>query len=181
MRKLTYAMNLSVDGYISGTPVPGEELHQWFNDQLRAAELSLYGRTMWELMSGYWPTADEQPDASPVEIDFARVWRETPKVVFSSTLSSVDGNARLHAGDAITEIRRLKAEDGGEMEISGARLAGAAMRAGLVDEYVLITHPVLLGGGAPFFSTLDATVDLRLVETLSFPDGVLVTRYATRA
>jgi riboflavin biosynthesis pyrimidine reductase len=67
------------------------------------------------------------------------------------------------------------------MEISGARLAGAAMRAGLVDEYVLITHPVLLGGGAPFFSTLDATVDLRLVETLSFPDGVLVTRYATRA
>jgi dihydrofolate reductase len=181
MRKLTYAMNVSVDGYISGTPVPGDELHQWFNDQLRETEMSLYGRTMWELMSGYWPTADEQPDASPVEIDFARVWRETPKVVFSSTLSSVDWNARLHTGDAVTEIRRLKAEDGGEMEIGGARLAGAAMRAGLIDEYLLITHPVLLGGGAPFFSALDAKVDLRLVETLPFPDGVLVSRYATRA
>jgi dihydrofolate reductase len=180
MRKLTYCMNVSVDGYISATPVPGEELHQWFNDQLRAAEMSLYGRTMWDLMSGYWPTADEKPDASPVEIDFARVWRDTPKVVFSSRPASVDWNTRLHTGDAIEEIRRLKSEDGGEMDISGARLAGAAMRAGLVDEYVLATHPVILGGGKPFFPALDAKVDLRHVETLPFPDGVFVTRYEAR-
>jgi dihydrofolate reductase len=180
MRKLTYAMNVSVDGFVSGTPVPGAELHQWFNDQLRAAEMALYGRTMWELMSGYWPTGDEQPGAAPEEIDFARVWRDKPKVVFSSTLSSVGWNARLHTGDAVAEIRRLKAEDGGELEIGGARLAGAAMRAGLIDEYVLVTHPVLLGGGAPFFPALDAKLDLRLVETLPFPDGVLVTRYEAR-
>src|SRR4051812_49747773 len=96
MRTLTYAMNLSVDGYISGTPVPGAELHQWFNDQLRAAELSLYGRAMWELMSGYWPTADEQPDASPVEIDFARVWRlPRCKVIFTKRLLAV--SRRRHA------------------------------------------------------------------------------------
>lgn len=181
MRKLTYAMNVSVDGYVSGTPAPGAELHQWFNDQLRAAEMSLYGRTMWEVMSGYWPTGDEQPGASPEEIEFAQLWREKPKVVFSSTLSSVGWNARLHASDAVAEIRRLKAEDGGEMEISGAAIAGSAMRAGLIDEYLLITHPVLLGGGAPFFPTLDAKVDLRHVETLSFPEGVQVTRYEARS
>ena len=180
MRKLTYCMNVSVDGYVSGTPAPGPELHQWFNDRLREAEMSLYGRAMWEVMSGYWPTGDQQPDATPVEIEFARLWRDTPKVVFSSTLSEVGWNARLHTGDALTEIRRLKSEDGGSMDISGAALAGAAMRAGLVDEYWLITHPVLLGGGTPFFSTLDDRVELRHVETVTFPEGVLMTRYETR-
>jgi len=181
MRTLTYCMNLSLDGYVSGTPAPGPELHQWFNDRLREAELELYGRRMWDLMSGYWPTADQQPDATSVEADFAQVWRDTPKVVFSSTLSAVSGNARLHAGDALAEIRRLKAEDGGSMAISGATLAGAAIRAGLVDEYALITHPVLLGGGAPFFPPLESRLDLRHVETLTFPEGVVMTRYATRA
>jgi dihydrofolate reductase len=103
-----------------------------------------------------------------------------PKVVFSSTLGSVDGNARLVTGDAVTEITRLKAEDGGPMDIGGATLAAATMRAGLIDEYVVVTHPVLVGGGTPFFTALDAWVDLDLVETRSFPDGVLLTRYETR-
>jgi hypothetical protein len=125
-------------GYVSGTPAPGPELHQWFNDQLRAAEMSLYGRTMWELMSGYWPTGDQQPGASPDEADFA--W--------------------LHAGPAVAEIRRLTAEEGGELE-SAARRSRARRR-------------------VRAFPTLDAKMDLGLVETLSFPDGVQVTRYRTR-
>ena len=103
-----------------------------------------------------------------------------PKVVFSSTISTVDWNARLVTGDAVAEITRLKAEDGGPMDIGGATLAGAAMRAGLIDEYVLVTHPVLLGGGKPFFTALDSWVNLRLVETRTFPDGLLMTRYETK-
>lgn len=181
MRKLTYSMNVSLDGYVSGTPVPGPEVHQWFNDHLRDAEMSLYGRKMWEVMSEYWPTGDQQPDATPVEIEFAQLWRDKPKVVFSSTIDKVDWNARLHGGDAIEEIRRLRAEDGGSMDVSGAALAGAAMRAGLIDEYLLVTHPVLLGGGAAFFPRLDHRVALDHVETLTFPDGIVVSRYATRA
>jgi dihydrofolate reductase len=103
-----------------------------------------------------------------------------PKVVFSSTTTTVGWNARLVSGDAVTEITRLKAEDGGPMDIGGATLAAAAMRAGLIDEYVIVTHPVLVGGGTPFFTALDDWVSLNLVEVRAFPDGVLLTRYQTR-
>ena len=131
-------------------------------------------------MSAHWPTADQQPDATPAEVEFARAWQKTPKVVFSTTLDEVSGNARLVTGDAVAEITRLKAEDGAPMEIGGATLAGAAMRAGLIDEYQVVTHPVLVGGGTPFFSAMDTWVNLRLVETRTFPDGVTMSHYEAR-
>src|SRR4051812_28168571 len=131
-------------------------------------------------MSAHWPTADQDPEATPVEVEFARIWQQTPKVVFSSTLREVGANARLVTGDAVAEITRLKAEDGAPMEIGGATLAGAAMRAGLVDEYQVVTHPVLVGGGTPFFSALDTWAHLRLVETRTFPDGVTLSHYESR-
>nr|WP_216654066.1 dihydrofolate reductase family protein [Nocardioides sp. zg-DK7169] len=179
-------MNVSLDGYIAapgddiGWSVPSPELHQWFNDRTREVDLSLYGRRLWELMSAHWPTADQQPDATPEEVEYARLWQKTPKVVFSTTLKEVHGNARLVTGDAVAEIRRLKAEDGAPMEIAGASLAGTAMRAGLVDDYQVVTHPVLLGGGTPFFSALDSWVNLRHVGTRSLPEGVSVAHYETR-
>jgi len=100
--------------------------------------------------------------------------------VFSSTIDKVDWNTRLVAGDAVDEITRLKAEDGDPMGIGGATLAGAAMRAGLIDEYALATYPVLAGGGTPFFTALDSWVSLNLVETRTFPGGIVLTRYETR-
>ncbi|MBB5791813.1 dihydrofolate reductase [Jiangella mangrovi] len=186
-------MNVSLDGYIAA---PGDdlgwssgegpdssssdELFQWWSDRVAATGLSLYGRKLWEVMSSAWPTADQRPGASGAEIEFAGRWRDLPKVVFSSTISTVDWNARLVTGDAVTEITRLKAEDGGPMDIAGATLAGAAMRAGLIDEYLLVTYPVLVGGGTPFFAALDTWVNLALVETRTFPGGVVLTRYETR-
>jgi dihydrofolate reductase len=145
-----------------------------------ATGLALYGRKLWETMSSHWPTADQQPGATPAQIEFAGRWRGMPKVVFSSTTSVVDGNARLVTGDAVTEITRLKNEDGGFMDVGGATLAATAMRAGLIDEYAIVTHPVLVGGGTPFFTALDNWVNLDLVETRTFPEGLLLTRYATR-
>ncbi|MEW2371908.1 dihydrofolate reductase family protein [Streptomyces sp. NPDC048387] len=186
MRKLIYGMNLTLDGYIAapgddiGWSVPSDELFQFWSDQLQATELTLYGRKLWQTMSSYWPTGDQQPNATPAEIEFARRWRAMSKVVFSSTIDEVDWNTRLVTGDAVAEITRLKAEDGGPMDIGGATLAAAAMRAGLIDEYVLATAPVLAGGGTPFFTALDHWVDLTLVETRTFPDGVVLTRYRTR-
>jgi dihydrofolate reductase len=186
MRKLLYGMNLSVDGYISapgddlGWSEPNDELFQWWLDEERAIELFLYGRRLWETMSSYWPTGDQQPGATPAEIEFARNWRDTPKVVFSSTLDEVDWNARLFDGDAVTEISRLKTEDGGPMRVGGAELAAAAMRAGLIDEYTIVTHPALVGGGKPFFTALDSWVNLNLVETRTFSGGVVLNRYETR-
>ena len=187
MRKLIYGMNMTLDGYIAapgddiswGGP-PSEDLFQWWLDLDRTTSLALYGRKLWETMSSYWPTGDQQPDATPAEIAFAQNWRDTPKVVFSSTIDQVGWNARLVTGDAVAEITRLKAEDGGPMSIGGATLAGAALRAGLIDEYVVMTHPVLVGAGTPFFTALDSWIALNLVETRTFSGGVVLTRYETR-
>ena len=190
MRTRTFATNLSLDGYIAapggdlGWSVPSDALFQWWADRVGATGLALYGRRLWETMRVHWPTADRQPGATPAHIEYARRWRAMPKVVFSATTRAVDGNARLSArlvtGDAVAEIARLKTEDGGPMDVAGAILAAAAVRAGLVDEYVLVTHPVLVGGGTPFFPALGHRVLLKLVETRTFPDGVLLTRYETR-
>ncbi|WP_371536455.1 dihydrofolate reductase family protein [Streptomyces sp. NBC_00466] len=186
MRKLIYGMNLTLDGYIAapgddiGWSTPSDELFQFWSDQLQATDLSLYGGRLWQTMSSYWPTGDQQPNATPAEIEFARRWRDMSKVVFSSTVDEADWNTRLVTGDAVAEITRLRAGDGGPMDIGGATLAGAAMRAGLIDEYILATAPVLVGGGTPFFTALDSWVNLNLVETRTLPCGVILTRYETR-
>jgi dihydrofolate reductase len=175
----------SLDGYVAapggdlGRSVPSDELFQWWSDRVGATGLALYGRRLWETMSAYWPTADQRPGATAAQIEFARRWRGMPRVVFSSTIGTVDWNAQLVRGDAVTEIARVKAEDGGAMDVAGATLAAAAMGAGLIDEYTIVTHPVLVGGGTPFFTGLDRWVNLNLVETRRFPDGVLLTRYET--
>lgn len=187
MRKLIFGMNLTLDGYTAAagddlgwSDGPSDELFQWWLDYELGIGTSLYGRKLWEAMSSYWPTGDQQPGATPAQIEFARNWRDTPKVVFSSTIDKVDWNTRLVTGDAIAEISRLKAGDGAPMSIGGATLAGAAVRAGLVDEYVLVTHPVLVGGGTPLFPALESWVRLNLVETRTFPGGAVLTRYETR-
>lgn len=188
MRRLVYGMNVSLDGYIAapgdnlswGGP-PEDDLFEWWLEQDQASSLALYGRRLWETMSSYWPTADGDPSATAAEIAFAQNWRDTPKVVFSSTLSPDLGwSTRLVTGDPVAEITRLKGEDGGHMSIGGATLAAAAVRAGLVDEFVLATYPVLIGGGTPYFFTLDSWVHLHLVESRQFSGGVLVTRYEAR-
>ncbi|MFJ6002406.1 dihydrofolate reductase family protein [Arthrobacter sp. NPDC092385] len=185
MRTLTFALNASVDGYVAapgddlGWSVPSDELFHWWSDRVGATGLALYGRRLWDTMSSHWPTADQQPGATPARIEYARRWRAMPKVVFSSSTSTVDWNTRLVTGDAVAEISRLKADDDGAMDIGGATLAAAAMRAGLIDEYVIVTHPVLVGGGTPFFTALDNGVNLSLEETRTFPGGVVLTRYGT--
>lgn len=185
MRTLTYAMNVSLDGYTAapggdlGWSVPSDELFQFWSDRVASTGLALYGRKLWADMSAHWPTADRRPGATPAEVEFAGRWRDMPKVVFSSTTIPVDWNARLVTDDAVAEIARLKSEDGGRMDIAGATLAAAAIRAGLIDEYILVTVPVVIGGGTPFFPALDEPVRLRPVHTRSFPGGVQLTRYET--
>src|SRR5262249_21349963 len=112
--------------------------------------------------------------------EFAHRWREMPKVVFSSTTSTVDWNTRLVTGDPVAEIARLKAGDGGPMDIGGATPAAAGMRAGRVARNPIVTPPGLVGGATPFCTPLDNWVNLSLIETRTFPDGVVLTRYETR-
>lgn len=186
MRKLIFGMNLTLDGYIAALDGDinwgrsSDELFEWWLEQELGISEFLYGRGLWAEMRSFWPTGDQQPDATPAQVAFARNWRDTPKVVFSSTIEDVDWNARVFAGDAVAEIARLKAEVGGPMRVGGPTLGASALRAGLVDEFEIITHPVLIGGGQPFFPLFDGRIELDLVETQTFPGGVVLTRYETR-
>lgn len=183
MGNLIYGMNVSLDGYIADTEgdiswgVSTEELFRWWLEEEQAVSLMLYGRKLWETMSSYWPTGDRSPDARPDQVDYARNWRDTPKIVFASDNLPLDWNTRLATGDAVAEIRTLKEQVNGSIRIGGASLASAAMRAGLIDEYTVVTHPVLLGGGNPFFCLLDQHMHLELVETRVFDGGVTMNRY----
>jgi dihydrofolate reductase len=184
MGKLIYSLNVSLDGYVE-TPDHGlewavidEEVHTWFNDQLRGVDASLYGRRLYQLMTAYWPTAESDPSATPAMREFARIWNEKPKIVFSETLERVEGNSRLVRGDIGEELRRLRAEFPGDLDIGGPTLASAFIRRGLVDEYRMLVHPVILGSGTPFFPDLERPIGLRLIKTRTFASGVVYLGYA---
>jgi dihydrofolate reductase len=185
MGKLIYSMSVSLDGFVE-TPsrsldwvVVDEELHSFFNDQARAMSASLYGRRMYELMVGYWPTAENDPSTSPAEREFARIWKDLPRVVFSRTLERVGPGSRLVRDDAAQEVARLKARPGFDMDVGGPTLASTLIRARLVDEYRLFVHPVVLGAGTPFFPALEDRITLKLLETRTFASGVVYLRYET--
>ena len=183
VRKLVYSMMVSLDGFIE-TPersldwvVIDEELHRFANDAARATGAFLYGRRLYEVMAAYWPTPEARASDLSYIRDFARIWAETPKVVFSRTLDAVSWNSRLVRDDVRDEIVRLKQEPGDELAIGGPRLAGTALRLGLIDEYRPIVHPVVLGSGTPFLPPLESRINLRLLETHRFGSGVVYLRY----
>jgi dihydrofolate reductase len=181
--KLIYSLNVSLDGFAE-TPDHSldwanvdDELHTWFNDQARTLDASLYGRRMYELMAGYWPTGEDDPSAADVEREFSRIWKQTPKIVFSTSLEHVEHNARLVQGDVGTVLDDLRREFDGDIDVGGPNLAGQFVRRGLVDEYRLVVHPVVLGAGTPFWPQLDAPLRLRLVETQNFASGAELRSY----
>ncbi|HEX2755353.1 MAG TPA: dihydrofolate reductase family protein [Candidatus Limnocylindrales bacterium] len=185
MGRLIYSMSVSLDGFVE-TPSRSldwvqvdDELHAFFNEDARVLSGFLYGRRMYELMADYWPTAEADPSATPTMVDFARIWKATPKIVFSSTLDRVDWNSRLVRDDAVAEVARLKAQPGFDMDVGGPTLAGALMRAGLIDEVRLFLQPVVLGTGLPFFPPLEDRIGLKLLETRTFGSGVVLVRYET--
>jgi dihydrofolate reductase len=171
MRSVTFSMNVSLDGYIVGPDggldwgAPDEELFRFATDEVRALGVHLMGRRLYETML-YWETADQDPSLDAPTLEFAALWKALPKVVFSTTLSEVEGNARLASGGVVEEIERLRAEPGeSPIGIGGATLAAEAAAAGLIDEYRARVCPLLLGGGIPFFPRDERRVDLELVES----------------
>jgi len=182
MRKLIYSMFVSLDGFIEGPNgdlswhVVNEELHRYVNEQERAFGAFLYGRRMYEVMS-YWQTADTNPSSPEHELEYARIWKSIPKIVFSKTLAHVEGNARLVRENMVEEIATLKEQPGKALSLGGANIASTCMQLGLIDEYQLYVHPVVVGGGTRMFPALDNKVNLRLVETRKFGSGVVLLRY----
>ena len=183
MGKLIYNLNVSLDGFVETTDhsldwaTVDDELHTWFNDRTRALDATLYGRRLYEVMAAYWPTGEDDPSATDTEREFARIWNRMPKVVFSSSLDHVEHNSRLVHGDVGTVLDSLRREFDGDLDVGGPNLAGQFVRRGLVDEYQLIVHPVVLGAGTPLWPELDAPLRLRPVESHMFTSGVELRSY----
>jgi dihydrofolate reductase len=182
MRKLIYSMGVSLDGFIAGPAgeidwsAPDEELHRFHNQQIRETGAHLCGRQLYEVMA-YWETAEENPSAPEHELEFARVWKNLPKIAFSKSLEKVEGNARLVRDGAAEEVARLKEQPGKDLAVGGAGLASTLMKLGFIDEYRLFVSPVVLGGGTPYFPALEERINLELVETRSFGSRVVYLRY----
>ena len=183
MRSVTYSMGVSLDGYIVGPDgnfdwtAPDEEVFRFVTDEIREVGVHLLGRRLYETML-YWETADQDPSLDDAMLEWAAIWKSLPKVVFSATLSAVQGNARLASGGLAHEIERLRAEPGeGDIAIGGATLAAEAAALGLIDEYRARVYPVLVGGGTLYFPQRQRQVDLELVETRTFSSRVVYLRH----
>ncbi|WP_433566110.1 dihydrofolate reductase family protein [Nocardia sp. CA-151230] len=182
MLPVVYSMSVSLDGFIAGPggdigwTAPDAEQMRFHLEQTRDVAAHLCGRRLYQEML-VWETA-EQTMSDEADLEFARIWRPIPKVVFSRTLNSVAGNARLATQDIGTEVRRLRDRlGGGVVAIGGAGLAAAAISEDLIDEYHQFVRPVILGSGTPYFPPLDKPLDLRLIESRTVSSQVVYLRY----
>ena len=183
MRKIVWMMSVSLDGFMEGPNREIEwhrvddELHRHFNEELGAMGAFLDGRITYELMAGFWPTADSDPSSTAPMVEFARIWRDMPKYVYSRTLERAGWNTTVVREVVPEEVRALESRPGGDLALGGADLAAAFMRHDLIDEYRVYVHPVVIGRGKPMFQPSDTEVDLRLLETRTFGNGVVLLRY----
>lgn len=181
--RLVYLLNVSLDG-ITATPDAGpswaavdDEIHGWFNEQMRGMDATLYGRRMYDTMAAYWPTGEDDPEGTETTREFARIWNPLPKIVFSNSLDRVDHNSRLVRGDVAPVLDEVRREFSGEVGVGGPDLAGQFVKRGLVDEYRMVIHPVVLGSGTPYWPKLEKPLALRLVDRHPFASGTEVRTY----
>ncbi|MCJ1676939.1 dihydrofolate reductase family protein [Streptomyces sp. APSN-46.1] len=186
MRKIILMMSMSLDGFIEGPErqidwhLVDDELHRHFNDELRSMGGFLHGRVMYELMAGVWPTADADPEITPPMAEFAGIWLDMPKYVYSRTLRQADvgWNSTVVRDVIPSEVAALKAAPGGDLVLGGANLAASFLRHGLVDAYRIYVHPVRIGRGTPLFPPEGDPRPLRLEGTRTFGNGVVLLSYA---
>jgi dihydrofolate reductase len=185
-RSVIYSMGVSLDGFIAGPDgsfdwaAPDDELHRFHNEQTQELSACFCGRGLYETMV-YWETAHEGPSIGATALEFARIWQALPKIVFSTTLDRVEGNARLARGGIAEEVAELKEQPGKDLAVGGAGLAASFANLGLIDEYRVFVSPVIVGGGTRFFPPLDEQLDLELVETRTFGNRVVYLRYRRAA
>jgi dihydrofolate reductase len=186
MRNLIYQTLVSLDGYISGPSdtldwhVVTDEMHRVYNEQQQRCDGYVFGRRTYEVMR-YWDDPKLLGSDNPaVYRDFAARWATMPKLVVSRSLTEAGPLARIVGDNAAAEIRSLKQQPGGDISIGGGELAASIRGQGLVDEYDLFVHPVVLGGGRPLFPPAEERLNLDLIETKTYPAGIVRLRYAAR-
>lgn len=169
MAKLVFGMNVSLDGYVDHMRfAPGPTLFRHFIEEAQGQAGSVYGRNMYEIMR-YWD--DDHPEWDEDRRAFATAWRKQPKWVVSRSLNLVGTNARLVEGELGNAIRQIKAEHDGEIEVAGPNLAGSLTNHGLIDEYRIYLHPVVLGQGTPYFA--EPRPPLHLVSSERIDEDVI--------
>ncbi|MEV6922982.1 dihydrofolate reductase family protein [Dactylosporangium sp. NPDC051485] len=183
MRKIIYWVHTSVDGFVDGPngefdwPVMGPELSAYSESLDRRVDTLLFGRPVWQMMVGFWPNAEEISQ-DPHVAAFAPFWRATPKIVFSRGYPGDAWTERVIRGDLRAEVAALKARPGADLLLTGgANLAAALTELGLVDEYHVAVHPVVLGGGRKLFAGPKRRLNLRTVESRTLDGQVVVTSY----
>ena len=183
MGKLVYMLNVSLDGFVEGPDHDlswanvDEQLHTWFGDQERLFDAALYGRGLYETMAGSWPDIAADPSTTGFMRDYADAWMAQRRYVFSSTLASVEHNSTLVRGEPGDELTRIREQHAGDLNVGGATLAASFIRAGLVDEFRLLVHPVAIGSGTPYFPAMDEPLRLTLVDSHRFDQGVQLLAY----
>jgi dihydrofolate reductase len=183
-RKIVLMMSVSLDGFIEGPNrdiawhMVDDELHSHLNEELAAMGAFLSGRVTYELMASVWPTADQDPQSTQPMIEFARIWRDMPKIVFSKTLEHAGWNTTIARDVVVDDINALKTQPGGDLVLGGADLAASFMQHDLIDEYRLYVHPVMIGSGKRLFSRSHLKVSLRVIESRAFGNGVVLLHYA---
>ena len=183
MNKVVLFVSISLDGFFEGANkdiswhMVDEELHAYINDVLKAAGGFLSGRVTYELMAGFWPTADADPATPPRMKEFAPIWRDMPKVVYSRTLTSAGWNTTIAREVVREEVERLKARARGDLVVGGGDLGAEFMRQDLIDEYRIYIHPIQIGEGRRLFPPSTEKVRLSLAETRTFGNGVVMLRY----
>jgi len=183
MSKVVYMQSISLDGFVEGPNREidwhrvDEELHAYLNSTFEDVGAFLEGRVTYELMEDYWPAAGNDPSNPPVILDFARIWNDTPKYVYSRTLETAGPNATIVREVEPRHVEELKQQHGNLM-VGGADLAAQFIELGLVTELRVYVHPVVIGAGKPLFAP-GAQLDLRLLETKQFGNGVVLLHYAT--
>ena len=190
MGRFVYWMNVSLDLRIEQVPGDNgagewlrisEELHREFNARARALALMVQGRVVYETMEEYWPRARGDASLPAVLREYGEIWTAAPKVLVSRTRRSAGHDTRIIGGDdAIEQLATLRAETDGAIGVGGATLATQLLRAKLLDELLLFTHPAILGFGRPLFDDYDVPIELDLLEQRSFEQGVTMHRYAIR-
>ena len=183
MRKILYWVHESVDGFIEGPngefdwPALGPELSAYSSTLNDRADTFLYGRRVWDMMSAFWPHA-ESMSTDEHDLQFAPVWRAMPKIVFSRTLEKADWNTRVIGENLAEELTALKQQPGKDLLLTGgSNLPTTLTRLGLIDEYHIVVHPVVLGGGKPLSQELKDRTNLQLVESRTLDSRAVLLRY----
>lgn len=184
MNRILLHMMVSLDGFFEGPDhaldwhMVDEELHQYFNDEMRDAGAFLGGRLNYALMESFWPTADEGDDVEPTMAEFAGIWRRVPKVVYSTTLTAVGDNATLVREVDPVAVQQLRDDASGDLYVGGAILGRHFLELGLIDELRIYVNPVVIGGGRRLFEVGTPRQELELLETRRFTNGVVLLRYS---